>query len=447
MGELTPTDSPRTLMKPHADLPQTFADLGVELRLLKAVHKMKFAEPTEIQRAMIPPALAGRDILGQARTGTGKTAAFGLPMLQRLDECPELQGLCLTPTRELAVQVAAEIRRLAEFTRLKCIPVYGGQKIAHQLHLLGRRQDVIVGTPGRLLDLLRRRAINFNHLRVVVLDEVDRMLDIGFRDDIKAILSHIKGEHQTSFVSATIDDEIKRLARMFTTDPLELDVSRDTLTVDEVEQYYVSVSPMDKYRMLKVILAREQPKLAIVFCNTKHGVRKLAKKLYRDRIEAREIHGDLVQRRRERVMDRFRRHQIQVLVATDLAARGIDVSAISHIINYDTPQDPHSYVHRIGRTARMGACGRAVTFVTPEQGKELTEIEKLINKELTCREFEGFVPSEPPGEPAAESPQDQRPSRYRELVFSSPGSDADLPESAPPKTLGSKFRPRRRRRL
>lgn len=434
-------------MKPHPDLPQAFADLGVELQFLKAVHKMKFAEPTDIQQAMIPPALAGRDILGQARTGTGKTAAFGLPTLQRLDECPELQALCLTPTRELAVQVAAEIRRLAAFTNLKCIPVYGGQKIAHQLHLLGRRQDIVVGTPGRLLDLLRRRAINFDHLRVAILDEVDRMLDIGFRDDIKAILSRIKGEHQTIFVSATIDEEIKRLARQFTTDPLELDVSRDMLTVEEVEQYYLSVARVDKYRLLKVVLAQEQPKLAIVFCNTKHGVRKLAKKLHRDRVEAREIHGDLVQRRRERVMDRFRRHQIQVLVATDLAARGIDVSAISHIINYDTPQDPQAYVHRIGRTARMGACGRAITLVTPEEGKELTEIEKLINKELGRKEFEGFVPSEPLERPEAASAEDDRPSRYRDLAFSSPGSDPDLPKSAPPKTLGSKFRPRRRRRL
>ncbi|HUU84437.1 MAG TPA: DEAD/DEAH box helicase [Phycisphaerae bacterium] len=434
-------------MKPHPGLPQAFADLGIEVRFLKALQKMQFVKPTDIQRAMIPPALQGRDILGQARTGTGKTAAFALPTLQRLDECPELQALCVTPTRELAVQVAAEVRRLAEFTRLKCIPVYGGQKIALQLHLLGRRQDVLVGTPGRLLDLLRRRAINFDHLRVIILDEVDRMLDIGFRDDIKAILSQIKGEHQTILVSATIEEEVNRLARQFMTDPLEANVSQDTLTVDEVEQYYVSVTPVDKYRMLRLVMAQEQPKLAIIFCNTKHGVRKLAKKLHRDQIEAREIHGDLVQGRRERVMDRFRRHQMQVLVATDLAARGIDVSAISHIINYDTPQDPQGYVHRIGRTARMGACGRAVTFVTPDEGKELTEIEKLINKQLTRKEFEGFVASEAPSRPEIAAPEDQGSSRYREPVFSPAGSDSDLPKTTPPRTLGSKFRPRRRRRL
>jgi ATP-dependent RNA helicase DeaD len=434
-------------MKPHAELPQAFADLGIEVRFLRAVHKMKFTEPTDIQRAMIPPALAGKDILGQARTGTGKTAAFGLPTLQGIKESPELQALCLTPTRELAVQVAAEIRRLAEFTKLKCIPVYGGQKIARQLHLLGRRQDVVVGTPGRVLDLLRRRALDFGHLRVAILDEVDRMLDIGFRDDIRAILSQIQGLHQTIFVSATLEEEIKRLARQFMTDPLEVNVSRDMLTVDEVEQYYVSVEPRDKYRMLKIVLAEERPSLAIVFCNTKHGVRKLARKLYQDRIAAKEIHGDLVQSRRERVMDRFRRHQIRVLVATDLAARGIDVSAISHIINYDIPQDPQVYVHRIGRTARMGACGRAVTFVTREQGKELTEVEKLVNLELNRKEFADFVASEPPPQPEPALVADDVPSRYREPLFPVPGPAADVPKPAPPRTLGSKFRPRRRRRL
>ena len=433
-------------MKPHPELPQAFAELGLDVRLLKAVQKMRFAEPTEIQREMIPPALAGRDILGQARTGTGKTAAFGLPILQRLDDTPELQALCLCPTRELAVQVAAEIRRLAEFTRFKCIPVYGGQKISHQLHLLGRRQDVVVGTPGRLLDLLRRRAIRFDHLRTAVLDEVDRMLDIGFRDDIRAILSQIRGPHQTIFVSATIDEEINRLARKFMTDPLAIDVSRDRLTVEETEQFYCGVDPQDKYRLLKLLLKREDLKLVIVFCNTKHGVRKLAKKLYRDGVSAKEIHGDLVQQRREKVMDRFRRQQVQVLIATDLAARGIDVSAISHIINYDIPPDPQVYVHRIGRTSRMGAPGRAITFVTREQGKELTLVEKLVNQELTPLDLEGFEPS---GAPLKAEEPEPEPSfaRFREPVFSPADGAQDLPAKAPPKTLGSKFRPRRRRRI
>lgn len=406
---------------------------------------MKFVQPSEIQLRLIPPALQGCDILGQARTGTGKTAAFGLPILQRLDDSGELRALCLCPTRELAVQVAGEISRLAEFTSFKCVPVYGGQKISHQLHLLGRRQDIVVGTPGRVLDLLRRRAINFDGLRVVVLDEVDRMLDIGFRDDIKAILSHARGPHQTIFVSATLTDEINRLARQFMQDPLEIDVSRDRLTVEETEQLYCSVEPIDKCRLLKLLLQKEKPKLVIVFCNTKHGVRKLAKKLNQDGISAKEIHGDLVQQRREKVMDRFRRHQVRVLIATDLASRGIDVSAISHIINYDIPPDPHVYVHRIGRTSRMGAPGRAITFVTREQGKELTQVEMLVNQELTRVEVDGFMPQAPPPEPKQAEPQPTF-ARYRQAVFAEPGGDEDRPARVPPKTLGSKFRPLRRRR-
>jgi ATP-dependent RNA helicase DeaD len=433
-------------MKPHPQLPQSFAELGLDVRLLKAMHKMGFSKPTEIQQAMIPVALAGRDILGQARTGTGKTAAFGLPILQRLDDTPELQALCLCPTRELAVQVAAEIRRLAEFTKFKCIPVYGGQKISHQLHLLGRRQDIVVGTPGRVLDLLRRRAINFDSLRVAVLDEVDRMLDIGFRDDIKAILSHVRNPHQTIFVSATLTDDINRLARNFMNDPLEINVSRDRLTVEETEQLFCSVEPIDKYRLLKLVLEKEKPKLAIVFCNTKHGVRKLAKKLYQDGLSAKEIHGDLVQQRREKVMDRFRRHQVRLLIATDLAARGIDVSAISHIINYDIPPDPQVYVHRIGRTSRMGAPGRAITFVTREQGKELTQVEMLVNQELTLMKVDDFVARALPPEPRQPKAEPTF-GRYREPVFSGPGGDQDRPAKVPPRTLGSKFRTRRRRRL
>ncbi|MCH7814180.1 MAG: DEAD/DEAH box helicase [Planctomycetes bacterium] len=432
-------------MKPHADLPQAFADLGLEVRFLKALARMKFTKPSDIQLAMIPPALEGRDILGQARTGTGKTAAFGLPALQRMDKGPHLQALCLCPTRELAVQVTGEIRRLAEFTDLQAVTVYGGQKIAIQLHALKHRHQFVVGTPGRVLDFLRRGVLRLDQLSVAILDEVDRMLDIGFRDDIKAILSQIRRSHQTIFVSATLDEEIARLAKQFTDDPIEINVSRDHITVDEVDQFYCTAEARDKYRLLKLLLRQEKPKLAIVFCNTKHGVRKLTKKLHRDGVEAKEIHGDLVQARREKVMDRFRRHKLQVLVATDLASRGIDVSAITHIINYDAPQDIQVYVHRIGRTARMGARGRAFTFVTREQGKELTAIEVLINKQIEEMKFDGFTPSPPP-ESEERPVAAVAPSRNVAPVFSTPG-DGTAPAQAPPKTLGSKFRPRRKRRL
>ena len=429
-------------MQRHPELPQAFANLGIEVRFLKAVRKMRFVEPSEIQQGMIPHALAGRDILGQARTGTGKTAAFGLPILQQLQPAGRLQAICLAPTRELAVQVSSELKLLSEFADLHIVPVYGGQKVATQLHLLGRRPHFVVGTPGRVLDFLRRGALQISDVRFVVLDEVDRMLDIGFRDDIKTILSRVEGKHQTILVSATIDSEIKKLAQQFMTDPIEINVSQDQLTVDEVEQSYVSVEGYDKFRLLRLILKEEDPPITIVFCNTKASARKLAKKLHDAGFNAKEIHGDLVQQKRDRVMSRFRKHQIKVLVATDLAARGIDVSAISHIVNYDIPADPQGYVHRIGRTARMGAKGVGIAFITKEQGKELTAIEKLINREIPERTVAGFTPGPPreaPPEPAPPAPM----SRYQAPVYSTSG---DVPAKPPPKTLGSRFRTSRGRR-
>ncbi len=434
-------------MHPPPQAPSAFAELGVELPWLKALSKIGFREPTEIQRALIPPVLAGRDVIGQARTGTGKTAAFGLPVSQRVDPDRRLQAIVLVPTRELAVQAAAEIIRLNEFTRVRCVPVYGGERIRHQLHQLGRKPHIVVATPGRLMDLLDRRALSFEEIRFAVLDEVDRMLDIGFRDDIRRILSQIRTPHQTISVSATIEDEIKRLVSQYANDPLELNVSRDELTVEEVSQAYFSVEPWDKFRLLLALLKRDQPKLAIIFCRTKHGARKLAHRLHQAGIEAKEIHGDLVQQKRDRVMARFRKHQIRLLIATDLASRGIDVHAISHIINYDIPDDPDVYVHRIGRTARMGAFGRAYTFVTKEQGKQLTEIEKLINKMLERDTIEGFEPSPPPAEEAAWSslsPTETPRSRFEQSVFGGSGEAAAAPTI--PKTLGSKFKPARRRR-
>ena len=429
-------------MQKHPELPKAFAELGVEVRFLKALRKMRFVTPSDIQLELIPPALEGQDIFGQARTGTGKTAAFGLPILQRLDPGGRLQAICLVPTRELAVQVTAELRRLAEFANIHITAVYGGQRVATQLHALGRRPHFVVGTPGRVMDFMRRGALGIDDARFVVLDEVDRMLDIGFRDDIRKILSRVRGRHQTIFTSATIDEEIKRLARQYMTDPIEVNVSADKLTVDSVRQSYVTADSHDKFRVLRLLLEQEDPGMALVFCNTKHATRKLAKKLHEAGINTSEIHGDLIQQRRDRVMDRFRRHQIKVLVATDLAARGIDVSEISHIINYDLPPDPEGYVHRIGRTARMGAEGVAISLVTTEEGKELTNIERLINREVPPRSVPGFTPRplrEKTAAPAKPPPM----SRLRAPVQS---SQEGAPAQALPKTLGSRFRPQRRRR-
>ena len=432
-------------MQKHQELPQAFADLGLDVQFLKALRKMQFVEPSEIQKQLIPVALSGRDLLGQARTGTGKTAAFGLPILQQIDAAGRLQAICLVPTRELAVQVTSELQRLAEFSGLHIVPVYGGQKVATQLHQLGRRPHFVVGTPGRVLDFMQRGSLVVADLRFVVLDEVDRMLDIGFRDDIRSILGKIPTPRQTIFVSATIDDEIKQLARKYMNDPAELNVSRDRMTVEEVDQSYVPVERHDKFRLLRTILEQENPPVAIVFCNTKHAARKLTKKLFDAGIEATEIHGDLIQSKRDRVMERFRKHQIRVLVATDLASRGIDVSAISHIFNYDIPIDSEVYVHRIGRTGRMGARGAAITFVSSEEGKQLTEIEKLINLEIPLRSVKGFGASATPDRsahvPAARAAATV--SRYQTPVFS---GGADAPVEAPQKTLGSRFRPQRSRR-
>lgn len=390
--------------------------------------------------------LQGKDVMGQARTGTGKTAAFGLPIIQMIAPDKRLQALILVPTRELAVQVAAEIRRLCDAEEIHIVPVYGGQRIKHQLHLLGRRPHIVVGTPGRVMDLMGRGALPFDEIRFVVLDEVDRMLDIGFRDDIRRILSQIKTVHQTAFVSATLTDDIKRLAMQYATKPVEVNVSRDEMTVDEVTQVYLTVDAWDKYRLLMAVLEKEDPRLAIVFCNTKHSARRLAKRLHGDGVSAREIHGDLVQEKRERVMEKFRKHHIKLLIATDLAARGIDVQGISHIINYDIPDDPHVYVHRIGRTARMGSFGKAMTLVTREQGAQLTAIEQLINKEVPQERIEGFV--------ARPEPQDfygsSFPGRARTSPNPAPAADggATVVTVAParPKSLGGHFKPARRRR-
>ncbi len=431
-------------MKPHPHLPSEFADLGIEVALLEGLHKAGFETPTDIQREMIPLVLQGRDVMGQARTGTGKTAAFALPIMQQLDPNKHIQAVVVVPTRELAVQVTAEMRRLAVNTQLQIVPVYGGQAILHQVKLLRKKTQAIVATPGRVMDLLNRGIISFDEVTHAVLDEVDRMLDIGFLDDIRNILGRIRQKHQTIFVSATISKDINQLARQFMTDPAEANVSQDELTVENVDQVYCSVERWDKFQLLRLILKTEKPKLAIVFTNTKHNARKLAKKLHQLDINVKEIHGDLVQRKRERVMERFRRHAIDVLVATDLASRGIDVQDISHIINYDIPFDPHIYVHRIGRTARMGAFGRAITFVAADEGDYLTAIEVLIDKQVELTTIDGFEPRPAREMEAAARPR-QAP-RGQTAVFSTGTTETAVAKTAPPKTLGSKFRPRRKRR-
>ncbi len=439
--------------------PEAFAKLGVRPSILRALQEENFQTPTDIQSLLIPKALAGGDLLGQARTGTGKTAAFAIPILQKCARDGATQAIVLVPTRELAVQVDAEIKRLNKYTPIRSVPVYGGQRIAAQVKFLKHAPQVLVGTPGRVIDLLDRRIIDFANVRFVVLDEVDRMLDIGFRDDIRNILSRVKGirraesdsseaegaaHPQTIFVSATISDEIERLARSYMREPVEKLVvpgADEKPTVEGIEQYYFSVQPWDKYRLVKKLLDREEPDLAIVFCKTKHGAHKLARKLETDGIACREIHGDLQQSKRERVMKSFRGGKFDILIATDLASRGLDVAGISHIINFDIPEDPEVYVHRVGRTARMGATGKAFTLVTPEQGEELTKVENIINMLISQATIEGFEPSPPPPHWEDRSPSASAPQAETEVK---PHPQVSLP--ARPLTIGSKIPVNRRRR-
>ena len=450
----------------HPPTPEAFAALGVRPSILRALAEAKFVTPSAIQSMLIPRALAGADILGQARTGTGKTAAFGIPLLAGCERGKATQAIVLVPTRELAVQVDAEFKRLGQHTPIRSVPVYGGQKIAAQVKFLRHNPEILIGTPGRVIDLLDRRIIHFDNIRYVVLDEVDRMLDIGFRDDIRNILSRVKGmrradgdgetpsaaqRHQTIFVSATISPEIERLARQYMREPVEKLIAPgadEKPTVEEVEQYYFSVEPWDKYRLLRMLLEEENPDLAIVFCRTKKGAEKVAKRLHADGIECREIHGNLAQNKRDRVMKGFRHSKFDVLVATDLASRGIDVADISHIINFDIPEDPEVYVHRVGRTARMGAAGKAFTFVTSEQGPELTKVESLINMVIPQAKLAGFDPKPTPADwtvekPGAESPPGAPlPSRFERAYSptSAPATGgAPVLLQAPPRTLGSKI--------
>lgn len=379
------------------DLDKTFADLGLSDELLTAIDGLGFEHPTHVQARLIPVAIEGRDILGQSKTGTGKTAAFGIPLVQLTKADQPFNALVLCPTRELAIQVTHEIRNLSRDTDLRVTAIYGGQRMSVQGPKLQKGPHVIVGTPGRVMDFHRRGALPYDKFSLVVLDEVDRMLDIGFRDDIRRILGGMKQKHQTLFVSATISPEIEKLARQYLKNPEHLVLThKSSLTVSQVEQSSFSVEPWDKSRLLVHLMKQENPDLALVFCRTKHTVDALTKFLQRKKVDAHAIHGDLHQGKRNRVMDILRSGDLHVLVASDLAARGIDVDDITHVINYDLPEDPEVYVHRIGRTARAGRKGVAWSFVSPGQGDLVTGIEMLTGVPIDNIDAEGFEPGPVP---------------------------------------------------
>jgi ATP-dependent RNA helicase DeaD len=359
----------------------SFKQFSISPKILRAVEDMGFEEPTPIQISAIPLILAGNDVTGQAKTGTGKTAAFGIPALERLDPHDrQTQVIVLSPTRELAIQTAEEIARLAtHMTHTTVLPIYGGQPIERQLRALKTGVQIVVGTPGRVLDHLRRRTLSLSRVKMVVLDEADQMLDMGFLPDIETILGTTPKDRQTVLFSATLPKPILAISKRFQKNPEFVEIPHKELTVPEVEQRYLEVHSRDKFDVLCRLLDQMDPKLVLVFCNTKRRVDQLTKRLKTLGYSVGEIHGDLKQSQRDRVMAQFRKGEIDVLVATDVAARGIDVDDIDLVVNLDVPQVAEYYVHRIGRTARAGRSGCAITFVGPEDIYKMREIQHLAN--------------------------------------------------------------------
>ncbi|MBN2021943.1 MAG: DEAD/DEAH box helicase [Pirellulales bacterium] len=383
--------------------------MGLSDAMLEALHLADYLEPTPIQAGLIPKAMAGTDLMGQAQTGTGKTAAFAIPILERLESGKHQgpQALVLVPTRELAVQVRDECTKLAHGQRARVIALYGGKPIRPQTEKLQRGCEVVVGTPGRVLDHMSRGTLFLGDLRQVVLDEADRMLDIGFRPDIEKILRRCPESRQTLLLSATLPPPVLRLAQRYMREPEELDFSTKDIAVETIEQFYFTIDPERKFDLLVKLLDRENPRQAIIFCRTRRGTERIGQRLSKKLASVACIHGDLPQVKRDQVMAQFRAGKLTLLVATDVVGRGIDVTRISHIINFDIPEFCDDYVHRVGRTGRMGREGVAFTLVTPEEGPQLTRIEMRINRLLTRDELAGFapvamVPTAPPlpGEPA-----------------------------------------------
>ena len=428
-----------------------FSTLGLSATTLQAVDRAGYTQPTPVQAGVIPRAIAGVDVLGQAQTGTGKTASFVLPILELLRRSPGrghgVRALVLVPTRELAVQVRDEFEKLAAGSKLRCVAVYGGKPIKAQIDKLAKNPEVVVGTPGRVLDHMSRGTLMLGTLDLATLDEADRMLDIGFRPDIEKILRRCPQSRQTLLLSATVPPPVARLATRYMRDPEILDFSTNEISVETIEQFYFTVDPSRKFALLEQLLEREQPRQAIVFCRTKRGTDKIHERLQRRRKDNKTsvacIHGDLAQNVRDRVMRQFREAQIQVLVATDVVGRGIDVSGVSHIINYDIPEFCDDYVHRVGRTGRMGREGIAYTFVAPEEGTQLTRIEMRIDKLLERSEIAGFSALDP--KPTASLPAHKQQSGDGKGFGDSVAEAPAAPKPAP-SLLGRKRGPKRFRK-
>ncbi|WP_246367026.1 DEAD/DEAH box helicase [Paraliobacillus salinarum] len=358
---------------------------------MKALEKMGFEEATPIQGQTIPLGLEGKDVIGQAQTGTGKTAAFGIPMIEKIDKNQrKIQGLVVAPTRELAIQVSEEIHRLGKFKGVRTLPVYGGQHMERQIRALKDGPHIVVATPGRLLDHIRRRTINISNVHTAVLDEADEMLNMGFIDDIRDILKAIPEERQTLLFSATMPKEIREIATTLMKKPEEVKVKAKEMTVSNINQFFVEVNEKQKFDTLTNLLDIHAPELAIIFGRTKKRVDEVTEGLHARGFRAEGIHGDLTQGKRMSVLNKFKNGRIEILVATDVAARGLDISGVTHVYNFDVPQDPESYVHRIGRTGRAGKGGEAISFITPREMPHLHLIEKTTKSKMQRMQAPSF---------------------------------------------------------
>ena len=389
----------------------SFDTLGLSDALVRAVKKSGYNTPTPIQKKAIPAILDGHDMMAAAQTGTGKTAGFTLPILEILsDKRPlkvkQTRALVITPTRELAAQVEASVIKYGSFLKLKSAVVYGGVDIRRQIKQLKQGVDILVATPGRLLDLHRQGSINFDSVEILVLDEADRMLDMGFLPDIKTILDGIPDEHQRLLFSATFSDTIRKLARTILHKPVEVNVAPRNVTTSNVNQYIVPVDKSRKLELLQSLLRDGSWFQVLVFSRTRHGADKLVKKLLQNNISAAAIHGNKTQSQRTRTLKAFKQNKTRVLVATDIAARGIDVQSLSHVINFDLPQVSEDYIHRIGRTGRAGASGEAISLVSADEAELLFSIENLLKTRLKREEIEGFEPTHAvPEGPKKKKPQ------------------------------------------
>jgi len=361
----------------------SFEELGLSPEIMSAIKALGFNVPFPIQEAVIPLLWSGSDVIGQAHTGTGKTAAFGLPLLEIVDEGDlNVQALVLVPTRELAVQVAEDINSYGKLTRKRALAIYGGQSIHAQIDALEDCPQIIVGTPGRVIDHLERGTLRLDNVQCVVLDEADRMLDMGFIDDVERILGNIKRKRQTALFSATMPEEILKLAHRHMKNPREVLIESEDLNVKEISQYFYQVDSERKLDALLSILQDKKVERAMVFCRTKRTTFWLAESLRRRNENATAINGSLSQNQRDHTMEAFRNGRSRVLVATDLAGRGLDIDGVTHIINYDVPEDPYTYFHRIGRTGRAGKTGTAMTIVSPEQAADFRTIQEMANYQI-----------------------------------------------------------------